>query len=86
MGRSILDVVSSLVVSVLAFLVALLLVDGVAWPVVSGVFCGLAAAMVLNATDVMAWWSRRSRTGGEGHTGGRDDQRAHSRSHLINVW
>ena len=83
MGRSILAVVSSLavfvVVSVLAFLVALLLVDGVAWPVVIGVFCGLAAAMVLNATDVMARWSRRSRTGGEGDTGGRDDQRENSR-------
>jgi hypothetical protein len=67
------------VVSLLAFLVALLFVDGVAWPAVIGVFCGFAAATVLNATDVMARWSRRDPTGGGDGTGGRDDQRENGR-------
>jgi di/tricarboxylate transporter len=78
-GRSIFAVVSSLVafvvVTLLAFLVALLLFDGVVWPVVIGVFCGFAAATVLNATDILARWSRRDRTGGEVDTSRRDDQR-----------
>jgi hypothetical protein len=68
-GRSVLAVVSSLVVfvvvSLLAFLVALRFVEGVIWPAMIGmigVFCGFAAATVLNATDVMARWSRRDPT------------------------
>jgi hypothetical protein len=71
-----LAVVSSLVafvvVSLLAFLVALHFIDGIIWPVVIGIFCGFAAWM-LNVTDVMARWSRREPTSGE--AGGRDDQR-----------
>jgi hypothetical protein len=71
--------VSGVVVSVLAFLVALLFVDGVVWPVVLGVFCGFAAATALNATGVMARWSRRDPTSGKVGTGGRDDQRENGR-------
>jgi hypothetical protein len=44
-------------------------VDGVAWPAVIGVFCGFAAATVLNATDVMARRKGRDSTGGETGTG-----------------
>ena len=62
------------VVSVLAFLVALLFVDGVVWPAVIGVFCGFAAATVVNATDIVVRWRRRDRTGGEAGARGRDDQ------------
>jgi membrane protein implicated in regulation of membrane protease activity len=65
----VLSLVVFVVVSLLAFFVALLFVDGVAWPVVIGIFCGLAAAVVLNATDVMARRSRRD------STGDRDNQR-----------
>ncbi len=76
-------VVSSLVVfvviSVLAFLVALRFVDGLAWPAVIGAFCGFAAATVLNATSVMARRSGRDPTGGEAGSGGRDDQRENCR-------
>jgi Na+-driven multidrug efflux pump len=82
-GRSILAVVSSLiafvVVSVLAFLLALPFVDGVVWPGVLGVFCGFAAATVLNATDVMARWSRRDPTGDEAGSADRADQRENGR-------
>jgi hypothetical protein len=82
-GRSIfavaLSMIAFVVVSLLALLVALLLFDGVAWPVVIGVFCGFAAATVLNATDIIARWSRWDRTGGEGNTGRRDDQRENGR-------
>jgi hypothetical protein len=46
---------------------------------VIGVFCGFAAATVLNATDVMARWSRRGRRGGEGGAGERDDERENDR-------
>ena len=53
--------------------------DGVAWPVVIGVFSGFAAATVLNATDVLARRSRRGRRGGEGGVGGRDDERENDR-------
>jgi hypothetical protein len=67
------------VVSLLAFLVAFRFVDGVLWPAIIGVFCGLAAATVLNVTDVMVRWSRRDPTGGEPGTGGRDDQRENGR-------
>ncbi len=67
------------VVSLLAFLVALRFFDGVAWPVLIGVICGFAAATVLNATDVMARWSRRNPTGSAAGTGGRDDQRENGR-------
>jgi hypothetical protein len=81
-SRSILAVVSSLdafvVASVLAFLVALLFVDGVVWPGVIGVFCGFAAAVV-NATDIVARWRRRDPTGGEAGAGGCDDQREDGR-------
>jgi hypothetical protein len=55
------------VVSLFAFLLAFSFVDGVAWPAVIGVFCGLVAT-VLNATDVMARRKGRDPTGGE--TGG----------------
>jgi hypothetical protein len=76
-----LAVVSSLVVfvvvSLLAFLVALRFVEGVIWPAVIGVFCGFAAATVLNATDVMARWSRPAPTDSRG--GGRDDRRENGR-------
>jgi membrane protein implicated in regulation of membrane protease activity len=57
------------VVPLLAFLVALLFVDGVAWPATIGVFCGLAAATALNATDITARRSRRD------SIGDRDNQR-----------
>jgi membrane protein implicated in regulation of membrane protease activity len=73
------SLIAFVVVALLAFLVALLLFDGVAWPVVIGVFCGVAAAMVLNVTDILARWSRRDRTSGEGGTGRRDDQRDNGR-------
>ena len=63
------------VISLFAFLLALRFVDGVAWPAVIGVFCGFAAATVLNATDVMARRKGRDSTGGETGTGGPDDQR-----------
>jgi hypothetical protein len=83
-GRSVLAVVSSLVVfvvvSLLAFLVALRFVEGVIWPAMIGmigVFCGFAAATVLNATDIMARWSRRDST--DSRAGGRDDQRENGR-------
>ena len=72
-------VVFVVVVSLLAFLVSLRFVDGVAWPAVIGVFCGFAAATVLNATDIMARRSRRDPTGGEAGTGGRDNQRENGR-------
>ena len=62
------------VVSLLAFLVALLFVEGAAWPAVIGVFCGLAAATALNATDIMAQRSRRD------STGDRDNQRENGRA------
>jgi membrane protein implicated in regulation of membrane protease activity len=75
----VLSLVVFVVVSLLAFLVALRFVAGVAWPAVIGVLCGLSAATVLNATDVMARWSRRDPTGGETGTGGRDDQRENGR-------
>ena len=61
----VLSLVVFVVVSLLAFLVALLFVEGVIWPAVIGVFCGFAAATVLNATDSRA--------------GGRDDQRENGR-------
>ncbi len=61
------------VVSLLAFLAALRFVDGVIWPAVICVFCGFAAATVLNATDVMARWSRRDPT--DSRAGGRGDRR-----------
>jgi hypothetical protein len=74
-----LAVVSSLVafvvVSGIAFLVALPFVDGVVWPGVLGVFCGFASATVLNATDVIARWSRRDPTGGEAGSADRANQR-----------
>ena len=69
-GRSILAVVSSLVVfvvvSLLTFLVALRFVDGVAWSVVIGVFCGFTAATVLSVTHVIARRSGRDPKGGGG--------------------
>jgi membrane protein implicated in regulation of membrane protease activity len=71
----VLSLVVFVVVSLLAFVVALRFVDGVAWPAVIGVFCGFAAATVLNVTDVMARRKGRDSTGGETGTGGRDDQR-----------
>ena len=71
----VLSLVVFVVVSLLAFVVALRFVDGVAWPAVIGVFCGFAAATVLNVTDVMARRKGRDSTGGETRTGGRDDQR-----------
>jgi hypothetical protein len=76
-GRSILAIVLSLVVfvvvSLLIFLIALLFVDGIVWPAVIAVFCGVAAATVLNATGIMARRSRRD------PTSGRNDQRENSR-------
>ncbi len=54
--------IAFVVVSLLPFLVALLLFDGVAWPFVIGGFCGFAAGTVLNVTDVLARGSRRDRT------------------------
>jgi membrane protein implicated in regulation of membrane protease activity len=72
----VLPLIVFVVVSLLASMVALLLFDGVAWPVVIGVFSGFAAATVLNATDVLA---RRSSRGGEGSVGGRDDERENDR-------
>jgi membrane protein implicated in regulation of membrane protease activity len=71
----VLSLVVFVVVSLLAFVVALRFVDGVAWPAVIGVFSGFAAATVLNVTDVMARRKGRDSTGGETGTGGRDDQR-----------
>jgi hypothetical protein len=75
----VLPLIVFVVVSLLASMVALLLFDGVAWPVVIGVFSGFAAATVLNATDVLARRSRRGRRGGEGGVGGRDDERENDR-------
>jgi hypothetical protein len=69
------------VISLFAFLLALRFVDGVAWPAVIGVFCGFAAATVLNATDVMARRKGRDPTGGETDTGGCDDQRGTAAYH-----
>jgi hypothetical protein len=71
----VLSLVVFVVVSLLAFVVALRFVDGVAWPAVIGVFCGFAAATVLNATDVMAQRTGWDPAGGETGTGGPDDQR-----------
>jgi hypothetical protein len=70
-----LSLVVFVVVSLFAVLLAFRFVDGVAWPTVIGVFCGLAAATVLNATGIMARRKGRGPTGGETGTGGRDDQR-----------
>jgi hypothetical protein len=57
-GRSVLSVVSSLVVfvvaSLFAYLVVLLVFEGVILPAVIGLFCGCAAATVLGATDLLA--------------------------------
>jgi hypothetical protein len=75
----VLSLIVFVVVSLLAFLVALLFVDGIVWSAVIGVFCSFAAATVLNATDVMPRRSRRDPTGGEDGTGGRDDPRENGR-------
>ena len=75
----VLSLIVFVVVSLLAFLVALRFVDGVAWPAVIGVFCGFAATTVLNATDIMARRSRRDPTDGEAGTSVRDNQRENSR-------
>jgi hypothetical protein len=53
--------------------------DGIFWPAVISVFCGLAAATVLNATDVMARRSGRNPTDSEAGAGGRDNQRGSGR-------
>ncbi len=74
----VLSLVVFVVVSLLAFLVALRFVERGIWPAMIGmigVFCGFAAATVLNVTDVMARRKGRDSTGGETGTGGRDDQR-----------
>jgi hypothetical protein len=82
-GRSMLAIVLSLVVfvvvSLLIFLIALLLFAGIFWPAVISVFCGLAAATILNATDIMARRSGRNPTDSEAGTDGRDNQRGNGR-------
>ncbi len=67
------------VVSLLTFLVALLLFDGISWPVVFSVFCGWAAATVLNVTHVIARRSRRDQRVAGARIGGRYNQRENSR-------
>lgn len=80
-GRSTVAVMVSLVgfavASLLAFLAARLLFDGILLPAAIGVFCGLAVATVLNATDVLARRTRRE-PGGDGpeHVARRNDDRA----------
>jgi hypothetical protein len=73
------SLIAFVVVSLFAFLVALLLLDGVFWTAVIGVFCGFAAATVVNATEVVARRSGRDPTGGEPDAGGRDDPRENGR-------
>jgi hypothetical protein len=75
----VLSLVAFVVVSLLAFLVAQLLFAGIFWPAVISVFCGLAAATVLNATDIMARRSGRNPTDSEAGTDGRDNQRGNGR-------
>lgn len=76
-GRGILAVVSALaafvVVSLLAFLAARYLLNGILLPTVIAIFCGFAAATVLNATDILARRTRRGPGGGE--NGSEDDAR-----------
>jgi hypothetical protein len=73
-------VVSSLVafvaVSVAVFLLAHVLLGGIVWPTVIGIFFGFAAATVLNAAGIMARWSGRQRDHGRDEADrGRDDVR-----------
>ena len=67
-SRGILAVVSAfavfMVVSLLAFLAARYLLDGILLPTVIAIFCGFAAATVLNATDVLARRTGRQQAGG----------------------
>ena len=67
----VLSLVVFVAISFAAFLVAFVIVEGVLWPVVIGVFCGFTAATVLNTTDVVARRSTRNRSGGETGASGR---------------
>jgi hypothetical protein len=71
----VLSLVVFVFVSLLAFVVTLRFVDGIAWPAVIGVFCGFAAATVLNVTDVMAQRKQAGPHGRRDRHGGPDDQR-----------
>ncbi len=53
-----------MVVSLLAFLAARYLLNGILLPTVIAIFCGFAAATVLNATDVLARRTGRQQAGG----------------------
>ena len=70
------DIVGLMVVVALeSALAPRLRISGPIQLVVVGVFCGFAAATVLNSMGVMARRSKRDHTGGEAGTGGHNDQR-----------